>query len=230
MGRYSHKTKTAKYTEHEYLAVAKALLGGDFDTVNLARPLRELQAYAFQPISLPEDPKESDSVFLMLRSLSVWYAIRDDLEHGRFPADSSPVKAADIFANHIVSICAPQMVSFLIAGQHEAFRKLAAIIEAAKTVPPLGDQRSQDKKLQSVRKALGLTTRKPHKATDRIRLLLPLWRLGFGDLSPTKRYEILEKAGLEAKEIPDDDAMRQRLTYYKIPALRKLLGPKNTSR
>ena len=99
------------------------------------------------------------------------------------------------------------MASFLMNGNHDALTKLAAIVEAAKTIPPLGDQNSLDKKLQSVGKALSLKTRKSHKATGRIRLLFPLWTLGFGDFPQTKRYEILEKAGLKPEEIPEDDAL-----------------------
>lgn len=223
MGRNSHRTRTANYSEREYLAFARAILGGDFDKVNLERPLRSLQEYAFQPVSLTERQREVEVLALLLRSLSLWYIIREDLEQGRFPIDSPQFKVAERFAGNIVSICAPQMVSFLMNGHHETLRKLAAVVEAAKTMPLLGDQSSQDKKLRAVNKALGLKIRKPHKATGRIRLLLPLWMLGFGDLPQTKRYEILEKAGLNPEEIPEDDALRQILSYYKIPSIRKIL-------
>lgn len=225
----SHKSRSVRYSEREYLALAKALLGEDFDKVNLERPMRGFQQYAFQHVPLPEDQKEIESLTLLLRSLSLWYVIREDLNQGRFPADSPQVKAAELFAGNIVAMCAPQMVSFLMNGNHDALKKLAAVVEAAQNIPPLGDQSSLDRKLQTVGKALGLKTRKPHKATGRIRLLLPLWILGFGDLPQTKRYDILERAGLKAEEIPEDDALRQILRYYKMPALRKLAGSMNAS-
>ena len=227
--RSSHKRRTYKYSESEYLALAKAFLGGDFDKNNLERPLRGFQNYAFQQISSPDDQGEVKSFSTLLRSLSVLYVAMEDLKKGRFPIDSPQAKAAERLADEIVSIYAPIMISSLMTGQHEAFKRLAAVVEAAKTIPPIGDQTSHDKRLQLVCKALGLKMRKPHKATGRIRLLLPLWTIGFGDLPQMKRYEILEKAGLEPKEIPEDDALRQLLTYYKIQALRKSLGSIKTS-
>src|SRR5437868_12381986 len=126
MGRNSHKPQAVRYSEFEYLALAKALLGGDFDKVNLERPMRGFQKYAFQHLPLPEDQKELESLTLLLRSLSLWYVIREELNQGRFPADSPQVKAAELFAGNIVAMCAPRMVSFLMNGNHDALTKLAA--------------------------------------------------------------------------------------------------------
>lgn len=219
----SHKPRTVRYLEREYLALAKALLGGDFDKTNLEGPLRKLQEYSVLPLPRPDDQGELESQTALLRALSLWYIVREDLNQGRFPSDSPQTKTAERLASDIVSIYAPKVISFLMNGNHEELKKLAAIVEAAKILPPIADQTSRDKKLQSLCKALGQKLRKPHKATGRIRLLLPLWILGFGDLPQSKRYEILEQAGLKVEEIPEDEALRQILTFYKIPSIRKTM-------
>jgi len=222
----SHKTQRTNYSEQEYLALATALLGGTLDATNLERPLREMLQHGLQPPSLPEEHREIQSLSRLMNALSLWYVAREDVTNGRFPEDSPQVQAAYSLASAITSICAPKVLAFVLNGDHEPIRKLADIIEVAKTWPALADQTGHDKRIQSACKAVGLKPRKPHRSTGRIRLLLPLWMLGFGELGQVKRNEILGKAGLRDEEIPEDEALRQLLSYYKMPTLRKIYRSK----
>lgn len=222
----SHKTQRTNYSEQEYLALATALLGGTLDASNLERPLREILQHGLQHPSLPEEHREIQLLSRLMNALAVWYLVREDVAKGRFSEDSPEVQAAYNHASAILSICVPRVIAFVLNGDHETIRKLADIVEVANTRTALTDQTDHGKRLQSACKAMGIKPRTPHKSTSRIRLLLPLWMLGFGALSQVKRNEILGKAGLRDDEIPEDDALRQLLSYYKIPMLRTIYRPK----
>jgi hypothetical protein len=217
----SHKRARAEYSEEEYLALAKALLGGELDQANLRGPIGDAAKLAFDSSLLPADQGESVTFVRLLNALVIWYAARDDLQRGRVPMDSPQALAAERLIREILSICGPRLAESLATGDYKAFHKLAAVMEAAQKIPSLGDQTAHDKSTEFVSNALGLKARKPQKKTGRIRSLLPLWVLGFGDLSQSKRFKILEKAGLKVEEIPEDDALRQILSYYEIPNIRR---------
>jgi hypothetical protein len=76
---------------------------------------------------------------------------------------------------------------------------------------------------------LGLPGRKFHKKTQRFRSLLPLWFVGFGDLSEAERNNVFEKIGLTDGEIPGAEALRKMLSFYRVFTKPKTRGTKNPS-
>jgi hypothetical protein len=60
-------------------------------------------------------------------------------------------------------------------------------------------------------------------STERLQTLFPLWCLGMGQLSYLQKCEVLQEIGFTSADIPQDDALRQMLSYYSVAKVAEAL-------
>ena len=206
-------------SKKDYVALGEAILKGKVPPKELMKSIGEF-ANKIQSLLLEVARGDPQATFLaLIYPLGMWYLIREAAQEGRCPLDSPEAQAAARMISDVLSLVLPRVAISLATGDATSLSRLASVVEFARNIPDLGDLDQMEQSLRRLENALGLKKRKMQAKTKCLRALLPLWLLGFGRLSMSQRLEVLEQAGLSENEIPEDDNLRQFLSYHHVPAL-----------
>ncbi len=202
----------------DYVAVARFLLYGEAPPQNLTGSLLDLINKP-QTKLLDRAKINPKAIFIWLVSfLSLWYRAQEDLKKGRLSPDSPEIKALANGMKVVHSVIGHGVLGSVTIGDAEPLFALATVVNAAQNISKAKGFERPEQLMRPVLKALGFKGMKSQKKTQRLRSLLPLWCLGFGQLTYEQQGEILLQAGLSEAEIPEQDTLRQFLHYYGIPA------------
>src|SRR2546426_1424785 len=210
-------------SKKDYVALGEAIIKGKVPPKELIESIVD-KVNKVHSLLLEVAKNDPQATFLaLIYPLSMWYLIRSEIRERHHSLDSPGVQAAERMINSVLSIVLPRVAISLAVGDATSLSRLTSVVEFAKSIPSLGNLDQMEQSLRRLEKALGLKGRKLQARTKRLRALLPLWLLGFGRLPVSDRLEVLEQVGLSETDIPEDDNLRQLLSYYHIPALRALL-------
>ncbi len=205
--------------EDDYVALGRTILHGEKLPEKLVEPLVGL-GNGIQTLMMEAGTSDSRAAFLsLLLPLSMWYQVLENIKAGRLAQDAPEVKAAEAAMQTFATIVLPHLARALAVGHAETFSQVGAVIEAARSIPPLGNLAEQKWVMARLSRGLGFKGRKMQKRTARLLSLLPVWLLGMGRLTYVEKCEVLERVGIGEAEIPEDEALRQLLSYHGVPRL-----------
>jgi hypothetical protein len=221
-GGESQLTKT--FSKKDYAALARTLLHGEPPPEQLQEPLTTLAIELHSLLLDTSNPRAALLVWLL--PFSLWYLALEDIHAKRLPVKTPEIKVIANSMKVATQILLPRIGRALAVGDARSLSQLAAIVDTARTLASVKDVREGRRVIARLFRVLGLKGGKRHKRTERLQALLPLWYLGMGQLTYWEKCEVLQGVGFAGADVPDDDALRQMLSYYSIPKVVKALERK----
>jgi hypothetical protein len=221
-GAESQLTKT--FSKKDYAALGRTLLHGEPPPEQLKEPLTTLAIELHSLLLDTSNPRAALLVWLL--PFSLWYMALEGIHAKRLPARTPQIKAIANSMKVATQILLPKIGRALAVGDARSLSQLAVVVDTARTLASVKDVSKGRRAIARLFRVLGVKGGKRHKNTERLRALFPLWSLGMGQLSYEEKCEVFQGVGFADAEIPEDDALRQMLSYYSIPKVVKALERK----
>jgi len=203
----------------DYVALGRAILCGEPLPSELIESVMRLadEGSRFWGKATQEDCRAT--FVWLIYPLGLWYLIIEDLKKWKYSEDSVQWQMAKKHRDALLSVIAPRVVGSILSGDADSILRLAWTIKTAQTIPSLGNLDGWDKSFKALARQLGMRNLKFQRKTQWLRALLPLWFLGFGELTYTEKCVVFEGIGIDEKMIPEEDTLRKFVSDHRIPAL-----------
>lgn len=177
-----------------------------------------------------EDSERGNTFIFLALPLSQIYKTGHEVKQDRISMDSELVQSAEKLAQTLLEIIIPKIAESVYCGDFKSIQRLAASMEFAQCLAAQGGETEQgsrnEESIDKLTNTIWGKKGKHQERTRRLRMLLPLWLLGFGRLSYVQQSRAFLEMGLSEAEIPEEDTLRKFLSYYRIPSLLISLGLK----